>query len=299
MAIIKGHICKSCGGPLDIDIDRQLYICPFCGVTYDYDYFREDNVMAIAKKAVMRSEFGSAKDAYEFILTKDPHNFEALRGVFLCTLHWKTIGPLWFSEKIHIKEDDPYLVQAIEKCLPEHKGYFTSIQDALKILKEYRKAKSALRRIEDDRTSAEKTYNRLQIARAENQERFSRFVSSITEDMMTSETKIGEFLLYIGIIIIGGIAYATWAWGIWVLLAILGVIIFFTVVYNISKTINDRRLVAEIVPVRAKIESLGDEAKAMRTECEKLIFQYRSKVKEIIANDPLPLKDTDLEEENT
>ena len=49
MAIIKGHICKSCGGPLDIDIDRQLYICPFCGVTYDYDYFREDNVMAIAE----------------------------------------------------------------------------------------------------------------------------------------------------------------------------------------------------------------------------------------------------------
>lgn len=299
MAVIKGHICKSCGGPLDIDIDKQLYICPFCGVTYDYDYFREDNVMNIAQKAVMRSEFGSAKDAYEFILTKDPHNFEALRGVFLCTLRWKTIGPLWFSEKIHVKEDDPYLVQAIEKCLPEHKSYFTNIQDALKILKEYRKAKSALRRIEDDRTIAEKTYHHLQIVRAENWERFSRFFSNVTEEIF-SDSKLGSAFVTIPLIVILGIAYGAWTWGIWLLLVVIGAVIVLTIIYNICKVITDRRIVAEIAPVREKLESLGEEAKAMRADCEKLIFQYRSKVKEIIANDPLPLKETDLiDDENT
>ena len=52
MAIIKSHVCNMCGGLLDIDLDRQMYICPFCGVTFDYEYFREDNVLEIANKAL-------------------------------------------------------------------------------------------------------------------------------------------------------------------------------------------------------------------------------------------------------
>ena len=50
MAIVKSNICKQCGGLLDIDIDRQVYICPFCGVTFDYEYFRKDNVLDLAKR---------------------------------------------------------------------------------------------------------------------------------------------------------------------------------------------------------------------------------------------------------
>ena len=73
-----------CGGLLDIDIDRQVYICPFCGVTFDYEYFRKDNVLDIATKSLNRREFGAAKDAFEYMLQKDPHNFEALRGLILC-----------------------------------------------------------------------------------------------------------------------------------------------------------------------------------------------------------------------
>ena len=79
MAIIKSHLCKSCGGLLNIDLDRQLYLCPFCGITYDYEYFREENVLDISRRALNRGEFGSAKEAFEFALQKDPHNFEALR----------------------------------------------------------------------------------------------------------------------------------------------------------------------------------------------------------------------------
>ena len=77
MTIIKSHDCKMCGGPLDIDLDRQVYICPFCGVTYDYEYFRADNVREMARKALAAGEFGAAKDAFEFIISKDPHDFEA------------------------------------------------------------------------------------------------------------------------------------------------------------------------------------------------------------------------------
>ena len=44
MTIVKSHVCDMCGGPLDIDLDRQLYVCSYCGVTHDYEYFREDDV---------------------------------------------------------------------------------------------------------------------------------------------------------------------------------------------------------------------------------------------------------------
>ena len=71
MTIVKSNLCKQCGGLLDIDIERQVYICPFCGVTFDYEYFREDNVKEIARKSVVRREFGAAKDAFDFMLKKN------------------------------------------------------------------------------------------------------------------------------------------------------------------------------------------------------------------------------------
>ena len=40
-----GHICPTCAGQLKIDEERKLYLCPFCGVTFDYEYFREDDVL--------------------------------------------------------------------------------------------------------------------------------------------------------------------------------------------------------------------------------------------------------------
>ena len=56
MAIVKSNVCKSCGGLLDIDLDRQVYVCQFCGVTYDYEYFREENVMDVAGRALAAGE---------------------------------------------------------------------------------------------------------------------------------------------------------------------------------------------------------------------------------------------------
>ena len=80
---IKDHICPSCGGTLRVDISRQMYECPFCGMTFDYYYFREENVLELADKALTAGEIYSAKQAYEFMLTKEPDNFVALRGISL------------------------------------------------------------------------------------------------------------------------------------------------------------------------------------------------------------------------
>ena len=42
---VKKHTCPTCGGQLRVDLSRQMYECPFCGVTFDYAYFNEDDVI--------------------------------------------------------------------------------------------------------------------------------------------------------------------------------------------------------------------------------------------------------------
>ena len=149
MAIVKSNICNMCGGLLDIDIDRQVYICPFCGVTFDYEYFRKDNVLDIAKKSVTRNEFGAAKDAFDYMLKKDPHNFEALRGLILCKCKWTSFRPMLREKEVFLQSNDPALMNAIENCQPEHKDYFNLIKESLDVLNTFRKRRSDLAKLSD------------------------------------------------------------------------------------------------------------------------------------------------------
>ena len=124
-----------------------MYICPFCGVSFDYEYFREDNVKEVASKAVRRSEFGSAKDAFDFMLSKDPHDFEALRGLFLCKNKWTDMDQMHHDSEVQVSADEPTLLNAIEKCRPEHKAYFEKVREALKELRHYRDLKAEAKSI--------------------------------------------------------------------------------------------------------------------------------------------------------
>jgi hypothetical protein len=83
MGDTKKHICESCGGALKIDAAKQLYVCPFCGMTFDYAYFKEDDVFEKAETFASRGEYAAAIDAYEFYLTKDPHSVRALEKIML------------------------------------------------------------------------------------------------------------------------------------------------------------------------------------------------------------------------
>ena len=64
MSNIKKHQCPSCGGSLIIDNDKQLYHCTFCGSTYDYEYFREEQMHEMGETFLSRGEFMAAIDAY-------------------------------------------------------------------------------------------------------------------------------------------------------------------------------------------------------------------------------------------
>ena len=276
MAVIKSNVCKMCGGLLDIDIDRQVYICPFCGVTFDYEYFRKDNVLELAKKSISRNEFGAAKDAYEYMLKKDPHNFEALRGLILCKCKWTSMTPMLQNADVHLLPDDPELIRALENCLPEHKDYFDTIKKTLEVLKDYRKSRAELSNLENDRLAVQRKYRDLLRAQAINNSQFSSTMGEVA-DFMVNNGKMAAGIVEIGLLIIIGLGYATIAHQqYWIPIVSAGIILLIVSIYNICKFVNNRSLEAAKVPVKAKLDELEKQAEDKNAECVNYLRTYKT-----------------------
>ena len=140
MEIIKGHICPTCGGVLDIDIERQMYICSYCGVTFDYEYFREEEMMEHAYKMLKSSQFVAAADEFDFLLTKDPHDFKAIRGSVMAAACIPEIRSL--SDEKVVLTVDPKAGQKAYKKLSENldtegKAYFEKFIKLLELIRSY------------------------------------------------------------------------------------------------------------------------------------------------------------------
>lgn len=129
---VKAHTCPTCGGQLKTNIDLGMYECPFCGVNFDYEYFREDDVLKKGYDALEKGEFSSAKDAFSFMLSKDPHNFMALRGKILAISHISHFKDL---EKADAFKSIQYSVTDCEDVImaadPQDREYFTELQALL------------------------------------------------------------------------------------------------------------------------------------------------------------------------
>ncbi|MBR4915384.1 MAG: hypothetical protein IKZ42_08910 [Clostridiales bacterium] len=144
---IKKHQCPSCGGSLRIDLDKQMYHCTFCGSTYDYEYFRQDSIHEAGETYLSRGEFMATTEAYEFMLKKDPHDFQALRGLMLTAAHMTSMDEL--DRKIESEEftyDSQMVNDAIESALDEDKGYFIELA---RVYSEKRKLVEYTKEIED------------------------------------------------------------------------------------------------------------------------------------------------------
>ena len=128
MSNIKKHQCPSCGGNLTVNNDSQMYYCAFCGSTYDYEYFREEQMHNMGETFLSRGEFMGAIDAYRFILKKDPHDFLALRGLMLAAAELKNMDELIREKKTNEFSYDPELVsEVIEGAAEEDKEYFSEL----------------------------------------------------------------------------------------------------------------------------------------------------------------------------
>ena len=157
MESIKSHKCPSCGSNLTIDNDKQIYLCKFCGSTYDYEYFREDNAIEMGQTYLSRGEFDAAADAFRFLLTKDPHDFKALRGLMLAAGRTGDVKDLTkFIDSGEFICDEESVEFVKNNCSSEDKEYFDDFNEVYsklinltKLSKEYKDLRNDKKQIED------------------------------------------------------------------------------------------------------------------------------------------------------
>ena len=126
MSSIKKHQCPSCGGSLIDDSEKQLYRCTSCGSSYDYDYFREEQLHEMGETYLSRGEVKAAVDAYRLILKKAPHDFLALRGLMLAAAYLKDMdGFARIGEAKHFSYDPKLVGEVIDTASEEDKEYFS------------------------------------------------------------------------------------------------------------------------------------------------------------------------------
>ena len=80
MAKLRPYSCPKCGSFLEVDRDQDYYDCPFCGSHFDAVTFHGKDLLEQAGEYMRRNEFQHAREKYEFLLSKNPENFEYLYG---------------------------------------------------------------------------------------------------------------------------------------------------------------------------------------------------------------------------
>ena len=287
MTIIKSNLCKQCGGLLDIDIDRQIYICKYCGVTFDYEYFREDNVKEIARKAVVRREYGAAKDAYDFMLTKDPHDFDALLGLFLCDIRWQTIRPILNHNNVHFTEDNKSLTYAIENCVPKDKGYFEKIRECAQITEKYRTNRRELGNLDSIKNTQQSVIRDLEKEYSYNEHRFSTFWNELSElPGLKGDTPL-VFDLAVFVLFGLGVMVFFRLW--WLLVMLFALLVLGVLIYNIKKIIVRKAIRADIDPAKAQLDKCVEDCNNKMKEGAEILKKYREVSLAIIDERPFKM----------
>ena len=126
MGQIKKRQCPSCGGNLIDDNEKQMYRCTSCGSSYDYDYFREEQLHLMGETYLSRGEVEAAVDAYRLILKKTPHDFLALRGLMLAAAYLKDMNGLSrIGDAKHFSYDSQLVSEVLDAASEEDKEYFS------------------------------------------------------------------------------------------------------------------------------------------------------------------------------
>ena len=158
MSNINKHQCPSCGGSLIVDNEKQMYRCTSCGSSYDYDYFREEKLHEMGETNLSRNEFGAAADAYRLLLKKNPHDFQALRGLMLAAANLKDMDGLVRKGDSKSFSYNPKLVsEVISSASEEDKGYFDELAKIYSDLRDLAKLYSEIRSLKSDKDRIENT----------------------------------------------------------------------------------------------------------------------------------------------
>ncbi|MBO7452502.1 MAG: hypothetical protein J6U54_19410 [Clostridiales bacterium] len=209
---VKEHTCPTCGGQLRVNTAKQMYECPFCGVTFDYEYFREEDVLQKAGRALAMGEYHSAGEAYDFMLDKEPNNFVALRGLILagmCIRNTSSMGDISIYESMQFDKIDTLVDRAVTNAKSEHHDYFSSMKELVDMGHEYKDELISLTKVRTDKKEQAR-----KVERAEDK-KYSTYITTLDpvergETTLVSPKGVISIVLviYIAWCLISGMIYA-------------------------------------------------------------------------------------------
>ena len=142
MALLKSYTCRSCGGVLNFDEDQEIFACPFCGEEFNYTDFHREELLSQAVRCLKDLRFDAAKEKYNTLLSNNPQDFEALRGMVLVNGRINSQADLKsaedlrdcdFAAAIKASEDAGQAVTGASESL-----YFERLTALLRLGEEYR-----------------------------------------------------------------------------------------------------------------------------------------------------------------
>lgn len=298
MGQIKKRQCPSCGGNLIEDSEKQIYRCASCGSSYDYDYFREEQLHEMGETYLSRGEVEAAVDAYRLILKKVPHDFLALRGMMLASAYLRDMdGFSRIGDAKHFSYDSQLAGEVLDSASEEDKEYFSEFR---KIYVNKQKQIDCNREIKSLHRECESKESYIRLT---DNTRYEYYIDSkygkqspkplfISVWILTALGSVPNLIRALGSIEEGGVsAFFAVVGG---LALLIGLGINYLILYPRIKMI--KKIDADIINLKNDLEATLKKIRELETESEKLSDDIRKAIRDLISIDCRIVKESAKEQ---
>lgn len=275
MSLIRSHDCLRCGAALLYDDEKRIYICPYCDKTYQFDYFNEDKLLSFAVEKLSEKDFGTARDALEFLNKKSSPGFPALCGLWLARSEISSIDSLSIDSH-HLTQRGDALTPYLEKTKGPERAYFQHIKEADALYEEYQDTRKRILELESKEADLDDKIMRINMRIEARKKLVTHGFTHLSEGEMTAAL-VTLAILIAGLAFLGISLYARYGS---VLLCVLygSAFVLCFLLYFLQKTIQIRKLNEKLLPIleekselrKSKKELLDHELEVSRAYYDKL-----------------------------
>ena len=290
MTKIEKKQCPSCGGELTVDNEKQLYRCTSCGSTYDYDFFREEKLNEMGETHLSRREFGAAVDAFRLLLKKNPHDFQALRGLMLAAAYLKDIdGLVRLGEAKHFSFDSQMVREVLDSASEEDTGYFEDLARIYYCLKKLSDCNAEIKSLRREKDRIEQTIV------LEEQDTYNYKISSgyysgkdpVTVFITLWMVALGLLIIMLCVVVplaAGGEGFTALIVGlVFVFFIGLTAVVNMTEIYPEVK--EEKDLKEYVRELRIESEAFGPKIRKLETEAEELSAVIKTSINDFVKKD--------------
>lgn len=275
MSLIRSHDCLRCGAALLYDDEKRIYICPYCDKTYQFDYFNEDKLLSFAFEKLSEKDFGTARDALEFLNKKSSPGFPALCGLWLARSEISSVDSLSIDSH-HLTQRGDDLTPYLEKTKGPERAYFQHIKEADALYEEYQDTRKRILELESKDADLDDKIMRINMRIEARKKLVTHGFTHLSEGEMTAAL-VTLAILIAGLAFLGISLYERYGS---VLLCVLygSAFVLCFLLYFLQKTIQIRKLNEKLLPIleekselrKSKKELLDHELEVSRAYYDKL-----------------------------